>query len=219
MEPRRADKRLAPDRFRRVWSLVETIEREPGMSRGELARRFSLSERQLQADLIVIRDDLRLPIVRQVGYRFEGSPPPHQRLDLHDALSLYGVVQAAVATDGARAEVEHVGTRLPLAFPPSLRPLVTKLLMPAVDGFGPTSSAYAALITGLLEQRPVQLVFARHAGVGYLTELIVNVEVLLPHREDWYVIGGCEQLRRPVMLKLAGLEGASLEWESTPDVG
>ena len=48
-------RRLAAERFRRIWQLVEEIAGEPGLSRKQLAARHALSERQIQADLNVIR--------------------------------------------------------------------------------------------------------------------------------------------------------------------
>src|SRR2546428_337446 len=39
-------KRLAAERFRRIWQLVEDIASQPGKSRKELASQFALGERQ-----------------------------------------------------------------------------------------------------------------------------------------------------------------------------
>src|ERR671922_162925 len=63
-------KRLVAERFRRIWQLVEDIASPPGKSRKELASQFALSERQVQADLNVIRREMNLPLVRRQGYRF-----------------------------------------------------------------------------------------------------------------------------------------------------
>src|SRR5207245_7313493 len=63
-------RRLVAERFRRIWQLVEEIASHPGKSRKELAAQFSLSERQVQADLNVIRREMNLPLVRKQGYRF-----------------------------------------------------------------------------------------------------------------------------------------------------
>src|ERR1051326_4521069 len=67
-------KRLVAERFRRIWQLVEDIASNPGKSRKELANQFSLSERQVQADLNVIRREMNLPLVRRQGYRFLTNP-------------------------------------------------------------------------------------------------------------------------------------------------
>src|ERR1041384_90119 len=68
-------KRLVAERFRRIWQLVEDIASSPGKSRKELANEFSLSERQVQADLNVIRREMSLPLVRRQGYRVLSDPP------------------------------------------------------------------------------------------------------------------------------------------------
>src|ERR1051326_5123236 len=68
-------KRLVAERFRRIWALVEDIASCPGKSRKELANQFALSERQVQADLNVIRREMNLPLVRKQGYRFVIDAP------------------------------------------------------------------------------------------------------------------------------------------------
>src|SRR5712691_7302411 len=93
-------KRLVADRFQRIWQIVEFIARQPGKSRKELAERFALSERQVQADLNVIRAEMRLPLVRRQGYRFvneEGGPTGV--LELQEAQLLLLLLR--------RAQVEH----------------------------------------------------------------------------------------------------------------
>src|SRR5215510_1493840 len=68
-------RRLVAERFRRIWQLVEDIACSPGKSRKELATQFALSERQVQADLNVIRREMGLPLVRRQGYRFLTERP------------------------------------------------------------------------------------------------------------------------------------------------
>ena len=50
------------DRFQRIWSIVERIDQMPGLGRRQLSEEFALSERQLQADLEVIRVEMGLPL-------------------------------------------------------------------------------------------------------------------------------------------------------------
>src|SRR3954468_20250578 len=63
-------KRLAAERFRRIWQLVEDIARAPGKSRSGLPAQLALSERQVRADLNSIRRKMGLPLGRRQGYRF-----------------------------------------------------------------------------------------------------------------------------------------------------
>ena len=65
-----ADVEIQPFRQQRLASLVSLISTHPGWSRRELASRFFLSERQVQADLDLIRDRMGMPLVRSRGYRF-----------------------------------------------------------------------------------------------------------------------------------------------------
>ena len=86
---------LIADRFQRIWEVVEYIAREPGQSRKQLAERFSLSERQVQADLNVIRTEMRLPLVRRHGYRFvneEGGPTGVLKMQEAQASSSFSCV-------------------------------------------------------------------------------------------------------------------------------
>lgn len=62
---------LSEDRQLRLWRLVAEIAKQPGMKRGELRKRYALSLRQMQNDLLVVRDEWGLPLVRKDGYRFD----------------------------------------------------------------------------------------------------------------------------------------------------
>jgi predicted DNA-binding transcriptional regulator YafY len=206
-------RRLVADRFTRIWSLVETIAHEPGLSRGELAQRFALSERQLQADLNVIKQEIGLPLVRLHGYRFDSDGATDGDLGLRDALTLYLLVQRAAADESfprdALAEIER---KLPRAFPPMLQPLASRTLSSAGhDGYGPGPEIFACLAEALVRQQPVKLRYGAHSAVGYLTEPIVEPRILLPYQNAWYLIGRCHQRQRDLMFPLEGLESASLE--------
>src|SRR5438105_13133857 len=101
-------KRLIVDRFRRLWAIVEFIAAHPGCSRGQLADHFALSERQLQADLNVVRLEMGLPLVRRRGYRFlaedDQCRPP---LGLADA----GMLGVALRHAGAGARIAPAALR------------------------------------------------------------------------------------------------------------
>src|SRR6202165_5290890 len=100
-------KRLVAERFRRIWQLVEDVASQPGKSRKELATQFSLSERQVQADLNVIRREMGLPLVRRQGYRFlTDTPDSGPQFSLAEA-QLVVMVLRRVAHD-PRLPVERV---------------------------------------------------------------------------------------------------------------
>src|SRR5438874_7296961 len=123
-------KRLVAERFRRIWKLVEDIARAPGKSRKELATQFALSERQVQADLNVIRREMGLPLVRRQGYRF--------LTDSHDAGPAFSLAEAQLllmllrkAAHDPSLPVERLRSlmiKLPYLFPLHLQPLVAKTL-------------------------------------------------------------------------------------------
>src|SRR6185312_1668490 len=123
-------KRLVAERFRRIWQLVEDIASNPGKSRKELATQFSLSERQVQADLNVIRREMNLPLVRRQGYRFLTDPQDTgPKFSMEEAQLLLMLLQhaardASLPMDRLRALM----VKLPFLFPLHLRPLVAKTL-------------------------------------------------------------------------------------------
>ena len=93
-------KRLVAERFRRIWQLVEDIASDPGKSRKEFANQFALSERQVQADLNVIRREMDLPLVRRQGYRFLIESPERSAV----LAGRSPVAADAAAARGARPE-------------------------------------------------------------------------------------------------------------------
>ena len=111
------------------------IAAQPGCSRGQLAQHFALSERQLQADLNVIRLEMGLPLVRRQGYRFldhggQGPPP----LGLADAEMLgLALRQAAASGTIAPAAMRSLTDKLPALFPCHLRPFLMRALPHVAD--------------------------------------------------------------------------------------
>jgi predicted DNA-binding transcriptional regulator YafY len=209
-------KRLVADRFRRIWHIVEDIAAYPGSSRRELADKFHLSERQVQADLNVIRADMRLPLVRRQGYRFTaealdaaGALTP----DLREAQLLVLLLRRA-RTDRAipTDRLDALMSKLPLMFPPHLQPLVQQTL-DAVRS--PRSQAerqvFAALADGILHGTDVRLHYAADDVSTSLREPVIRPELLLPYLDSWYVIGACRQRQdHSMMFNLDGVAAATL---------
>ncbi|MBM2811836.1 MAG: hypothetical protein HW416_2595 [Chloroflexi bacterium] len=206
-------RRLVADRFRRVWSIAEFIAEQPGLTRFELAQRFALSERQLQADLNLIRDEIGLPLTRDHGYRFAHNGNAPLALNLRDLHTLFLLIQRASSDpDTSPVALAAVVEKLPHAFPPPLQPLVRKTLgPPATDGFGPGPDVFAVLADAVARCQTVKLSYPMHSNVGYLTEPIVDPHMLLPYGESWYLIGRCHQRKRVVMLCIDMLNNATTE--------
>jgi predicted DNA-binding transcriptional regulator YafY len=198
-------KRLAPDRFRRIWQLVEEIAREPGRTRRQLAAEYALSERQIQSDLNVIRSDMSLPLVRRQGYRFrlqdESGEPP---FTLAEAQLLLALLRRATRDPSLPADrMRSLMDKLPQLFPPHLRPMVEKTLEAfAADPTGRQHNVFTALADALLRKASVKLHYPSGDPATSLLEPIVQPEVLFPFMSSWYVIGPCRQRGRVMVFDL-----------------
>lgn len=185
--------RLIADRFRRIWAVVQTIADEPGHSRGELADRFFVSERQIQADLDIIRHDMHLPLVRRQGYRFasEGPNSGPGCPDLRDAQLL--VLALSQARVGRQEQMRRLLDKVPAMFPPHLQPLVERTLEAVTAPRSATQGqVFAALGDALLTGAWVRLYYPPHhttATPFNLTNPIVKPELLLPYMSHWYLLG------------------------------
>lgn len=196
-------KRLVAERFRRIWALVEMIAADPGYSRRELADLFHLSERQVQADLNIIRDDMRLPLVRRQGYRFE-SPDAASgagAMTLQDAHTLSKALERSPVDD----RLVTVVTKLERAFLPHVAPLAAALLRAITGGRSDRDRVFVALIDAVMTGRAANLSIP--SGVSndrgrHISTVAVTPEVILPYRGGWYIIGRSEQHSRNVMLRV-----------------
>ncbi len=198
-------KRLDAERFRRIWQLVEDLARSPGKSRRQLAGQYALSERQIQADLNVIRYEMGLPLVRRQGYRFLGeTQEANANFTLAEAQLLLMLLRRAsrdpsMPSDRLRALME----KLPSLFPLHLRPLVTKTMEAAnQERVGRQQEIFTALADALLRKTYVKLHYPVGEPASSILEPIVQPEVLLPYQSSWYVIGPCRQRRRVMVFDL-----------------
>lgn len=208
-------KRLVADRFRRIWHIVEDIAETPGKSRHELADKFHLSERQVQADLNIIRTDMNLPLVRRQGYRFvsEGSPNGGVGcFDLREAQLLVMILREAAQKDTVPTDrLESLMGKLPGMFPAHLQPLVHRTLEAVVaPRSGEKQEVFAALADGLLHGTHVKLYYPPGDTSSPISEPIVRPELLLPYLNSWYLIGEVKQRNRTMMFNLDTVTGVSV---------
>jgi predicted DNA-binding transcriptional regulator YafY len=199
-------KRLVAERFRRIWALVEDIACNPGKSRKELAAQFSLSERQVQADLNVIRREMNLPLVRRQGYRFlTDTQDAGPQFSLAEAQLLLMLLRRAAHDPSLPVDrMRSLMVKLPFLFPLHLRPLVAKTLeaASASDRGGRQQEIFAALAEALLRKSYVKL----HYPAGDpIQEPIVQPEVLFPYLKSWHLIGNCRQRGRMMVFDLANV--------------
>ena len=206
-------KRLVAERFRRIWQLVEDIASTPGKSRKELANQFALSERQVQADLNVIRREMNLPLVRRQGYRFLiDAPGAGPQFSLAEAQLLLMLLRRAahdptLPMDRLRALM----AKLPFLFPLHLRPLVAKTLeaASASERGGRQQEIFAALAEALLRKSYVKLHYPAGDPVSAIQEPIVQPEVLFPYCQSWHLIGTCRQRNRIMVFDLDSVVAVS----------
>src|SRR5436190_1977486 len=199
-------KRLVAERFRRIWQLVEDIAGQPGKSRKELAGQFALSERQVQADLNVIRREMDLPLVRRQGYRFLiDTPDAGPQFSLAEAQLLLMLLRRAAHDPSLPMDrLRSMMTKLPFVFPLHLRPLVAKTLevASASDRGGRQQEIFAALAEALLRKSYVKLHYSAGDPVSAIQEPIVQAEVLFPYCKSWHLIGRCRQRDRMMVFDL-----------------
>jgi len=183
-----SEKRVVGDRFRRIWQVVMEIADHPGHSRRRLADQFNLSERQIQADLIIIRDDIHLPLVRRHGYRFsgEGVATGLGAIDLHEAQLLVMILRKALADKTIpRRRLNSLMDKLPVVFPPHVQPIATTLI-DAIRDSETTGQMFTVLADAILTN---SLLCLRVQHSDYIATMTIRPELLLPYRRRWYVVG------------------------------
>src|SRR5438094_2857287 len=199
-------RRLVAERFRRIWQLVEEIASHAGKSRKELASQFALSERQVQADLNVIRREMNLPLVRRQGYRFDTNATDcGPQFSLAEAQLLLMLLRRAAHDPSLPVDrLRSLMVKLPFLFPLHLRPLVAKTLEAAnaADRGGRQQEIFAALAEALLRKSYVKLHYPAGDPVSAIQEPIVQPEVLFPYCKSWHLIGMCRQRERMMVFDL-----------------
>ena len=203
---------LAIDRLSRIWAIVEYIAENPGTSRRELAERYALSERQVQEDLRVIREELRFPLVRRKGYRFSANDD-HVVLDFSfsEARALISALRIAAMDRGMPQEpLRSLLGKLPGVFPLHLQPLIRKSLEslqnpePALE-----DKVFLALTEALFEKRPVQL-HVSSKGANSLPDPVVEPHLIMPYLGAWYLVGRCRQKKRVMMFKVDSIGAVTM---------
>lgn len=185
-------RRLIADRWRRIWQMAERIAAEPGLTRAELATLFNLSERQCQADLTLIRDALRLPLVRRAGYRFvdEGWSGQASAYTLEDALDLFATLRDGIKAAPREHRIDSLVAKLPAAFPPHLRPLVSELAQGLRVRPSQRAHSLSAVAGAIVRGQAIRVrqPYGSQEALR-LQDVVVRPAILLPLHGHWYAIG------------------------------
>jgi len=205
---------LAIDRLSRIWAMVEHIAENPGTSRRKLAERYALSERQVQEDLRVIRDELRFPLVRRKGYRFSTSDDRASlEFSFTEARALLHALKVATQDRTTPQEpLRSLLNKLPAVFPLHLQPLIRKSLEtlgnpePALE-----DRVFLTLTEALFERRPVRLHLSARSNVSP-ADPVVDPQVIMPYMGAWYLVGRCRQKKRLMMFKVENIEAVTMAW-------
>lgn len=185
-------RRLIADRWRRIWQMAERIAAEPGLTRSDLSTLFDLSERQVQADLVLIRDALRLPLVREHGYRYvdEGWSGQASAYTLADALDLMDVLRTGITAMPRGHRIDRLVAKLPASFAPHLRPLVTELAQELGARPGQLARTLTGVAAAVVRGQTIR-VRQPHGSqeASRLQDVVIRPAILLPLHGHWYAIG------------------------------
>lgn len=200
-----------------MWAITETIAAEPGLTRFDLANRYHLSERQVQADLNLIRSEMRLPLIRRNGYRFtdEGTPSGDGALTLHDAQIMVMVLRQGLRDrtlpDG---RVRKLMAKVPGMFPPHLQPLLALMIDAVSRRPDPEQVMFTSLADAILRGSWVKLSYPPgHWPSPGMSEPIVKPELLIPHLNNWYVVAEIAGRNWSRMFKLDDLAAVTIAAE------
>ncbi len=203
---------LAIDRLSQIWAIIEHIAEHPGTSRRRLADSYALSERQVQEDLRVIREELHFPLVRRKGYRFstEGDQATID-FSFSEARALISALRGAAQDRTTPQEpLKSLLAKLPTIFPLHLQPLMRKSL----ESLGspeqvPEEKVFLALTEALFEKCPVKLHIASKAPAS-VPNPVVEPQLLMPYMGSWYLVGRCRQKKRVMMFRVENIEAFTM---------
>lgn len=181
--------RLVAERFRRVWAVAELIAFEPGVTRQQMAKRFFVSERQIQADLYIVGNEMGLSLGRQSGYRFLDArgQPANGGLAFKDAVLLLESMRRTLRLpDVPHDAIRDLLGRVPETFAPHLRPFGRHAA--ARIKAGGIAGPWECVVKAICNGHAVKFRRLRDVDSGSPLSQITP-EMLIPWRSGWYVIG------------------------------
>lgn len=203
--------RLVAERFRRVWSVAELIATEPGMTRQQLSERFFVSERQIQADLYIVGNEMGMSVGRQSGYRFlnERGEPTNGGLAFRDAvLLLESLRRTLTLPDVPHDAIRDLLDRVPQTFAPHLRPF-GRAAVARIKARG-KAGAWECAVKAMCIGHNVRFQRLRDVA-SEPCKSEITPDLLIPWRGGWYVIGEGrvgKDSRRQLMVNLDEMAAA-----------
>ena len=197
-------------RISRILELIQMINAQPGRyRRRDLATRFEISERMIQKDLDIIRNGLKLSVVRSAeGYRFEEVPRlPAVGFSFAEAVSLLLAVEAGRRNTGiGGAELDGAMKRLCELFPPGFANRLGGL------GGGPAAGRrisgehrpqmLALLQRMIAESSKVRIRYNTSSRGGQESVRIVHPYHLVSYVRSWHLVAYCERRGRVLTFKV-----------------
>ena len=203
-------------RTSRILELAQIIAVAPRRYlRRDLAARFELSERMIQKDLAIIRNGLKLPLLRDSnGYYFESIPRlPTLQYTFAEALALLLAVQAARQVSGiGSSDLAAAIARLEALFPAEFTPWLRQLAgsSPMMANREHRQKMLALLNQALVYGRKVRMVYETRSRAGEANERVVRPYHLLPYVRSWQLVAYCERRSAVLLFKVDRIRQAVL---------
>ena len=203
-------------RVSRILELVQIIAVAPKRYlRRDLSKRFEISERMIQKDLMIIRHGLRLPLDHSTsGYYFEEMPRlPVLQYSFAEALALLLAVRAARQITGIRSsELAAAVARLEALFPAEFRPVLREAMnpLPVTAQREHRQEMLALLNQGLLYHRKVRILYETRSRGGETNSRTIHPYSLFPYVRSWQIVAFCELRQKALIFKVDRILGATL---------
>jgi len=187
-----------PPEEQRVKRLLEMAFRlmQRRWKRAELAEHFGVSERQIQNDILMLRQWLEIEHTRE-GYRVK-HPPALQAISLpaDEALALILATKIALRSLGIPSEplrraLEHLVSLLPNQLGRVVESTTFTALATTAENMARREQLLRKLEEAILNGWVVELEYAAASRQGAVTRRKVDPYALVPHYRSWHLIGWC----------------------------
>lgn len=214
---------MPPDlpRLARIIDIISRIHNQPRRwTRQRLAGHYEISERMINQDLSVIRDDLNFSLrsARGLGYYFESIPQlPAVSYSLPEAVALVLAAQSARQVGGiSQQNLAAAIARLNSVIPKEIRGLFERLetTAPSTPEDERQQDLLMAVSQAISMQRRLWISYAAASHGGTETERTIDPYVTVPYDRSWHVIGYCHLREDIRIFKIDRIQEAKILPES-----